>query len=130
MPEVNVQIGGRNFLLQCNDGEEPHLNAAAKLLDTEAATLQSQIGRVPESRMLLMAGLMLADRFKEVDFSNRSAEDRIRALENQLRAAEARAASLATAAAKEAEVEKTDLLTAYRQAVTTLENLAIQLESQ
>ena len=60
MPEVNIQIGGRNFALACNDGVEPHLQTAAELLSAVAETLQSQIGRVKESRMLLMSGLMLA----------------------------------------------------------------------
>ena len=130
MPEVNVQIGGRDFLVHCEAGEEPHLQAAAKLLDTEAATLQSQIGRVPESRMLLMAGLMLADRFKEIDFTVRSAEERIRSLESQLRAAEARAASLAASAPKAFPQDTAALLEAYKGAVSKLEALAEQLEAK
>ena len=32
------------------------------MLDEEAQRLSSQIGRLPEQRMLLMAGLMLADK--------------------------------------------------------------------
>ncbi|MEX0307047.1 MAG: cell division protein ZapA [Ruegeria sp.] len=62
MPEVTIHIGGRGFDVSCQDGEEPFLQAAAKLLDDEAQVLSDQIGRMPESRMLLMAGLMLADK--------------------------------------------------------------------
>ena len=77
MPEVRVIIGGREFDVACQDGEEQFLRSAARMLDTEAAALLGQIGRVPEGRMLLMAGLRLADKTA--------------GLEDQLRAAEARA---------------------------------------
>ncbi|CUH62602.1 Cell division protein ZapA [Thalassovita gelatinovora] len=62
MPEVIIHIGGRAFEVSCQDGEEHYLQSAAGMLDTEAGTLAQQIGRLPESRMLLMAGLMLADK--------------------------------------------------------------------
>jgi cell division protein ZapA len=62
MPEVEIRIGGRSFEVSCQDGEEQYLQAAAGMLDAEATVLSSQIGRLPEARMLLMAGLMLADR--------------------------------------------------------------------
>lgn len=62
MAEVRITIGGRGFDVACQDGEESYLRAAAALLDTEATTLVNQVGRLPEARMLLMAGLMLADK--------------------------------------------------------------------
>lgn len=62
MPEVSISIGGRSFEVACQVGEEKYLEAAAKLLDGEASLLSNQIGRMPEARMLLMAGLMLADK--------------------------------------------------------------------
>ena len=62
MPEVEIEIGGRSFEVACQPGEEHYLKAAARMLDEEAATLMAQIGRIPEARMLLMAGLMLADK--------------------------------------------------------------------
>jgi cell division protein ZapA len=62
MPEVKISIGGRAFDVACQAGEEPFLEAAAKLLDDEAQVLVDQVGRMPEARMLLMAGLMLADK--------------------------------------------------------------------
>ena len=62
MPEVVINIGGRSFEVACQEGEEHFLHSAAKLLDNEATTLSSQIGRMPEPQMLLMAGLMLADK--------------------------------------------------------------------
>lgn len=62
MPEVSISIGGRSFDVACQAGEEQFLHAAAKMLDDEAQVLVDQVGRMPEARMLLMAGLMLADK--------------------------------------------------------------------
>lgn len=62
MPEITIHIGGRDFQVVCKEGEEPFLQSAASLLDTEAQALTGAMGRIPESRMLLMSGLMLADK--------------------------------------------------------------------
>lgn len=62
MPDVKINIGGREFEVACQAGEEHYLISAATLLDQEASGLVNQIGRMPEGRMLLMSGLMLADK--------------------------------------------------------------------
>lgn len=62
MPEVVIHIGGRDFEVSCQEGEEHFLHTAAGMLNEEAGRLTDQIGRLPEGRMLLMAGLMLADK--------------------------------------------------------------------
>ncbi len=77
MPDVTIQIGGRGFDVSCQEGEESYLHTAAKMLDEEAQVLSDQIGRMPESRMLLMAGLLLADKTAAV-------EDKIKEVEAEL----------------------------------------------
>jgi len=77
MPEVTIQIGGRGFDVSCQEGEESYLHTAAKMLDDEAQVLSDQIGRMPEARMLLMAGLLLADKTAAV-------EDKIKEVEAEL----------------------------------------------
>lgn len=77
MPEVPIQIGGRTFNVACQEGEEHFLHAAADLLDNEAKALMDQIGRLPESRMLLMAGLMLADKHAGAEDQMKQMEDKV-----------------------------------------------------
>ena len=62
MPEVAIKIGQRPYTVNCPEGEEPQLQKARDALDAEASTLLAQSGRVPEAQVLLMSGLMLADR--------------------------------------------------------------------
>jgi cell division protein ZapA len=94
MREETITIGGKQFDVACQSGEEDYLQAAARMLDAEARTLIEQIGRLPENRMLLMAGLMLAD--KTAAF-----EDRARSAEAELEAALAEVARLRNAPAPE-----------------------------
>ncbi|WP_170427817.1 cell division protein ZapA [Ruegeria arenilitoris] len=84
MPEVTIQIGGRGFEVSCQEGEEAFLHSAAKMLDDEAQVLSDQIGRMPESRMLLMAGLMLADKAAGTDEKIRALEAKLAAVEEEL----------------------------------------------
>lgn len=84
MPEVQIEIGGRSFDVACQDGEEHYLHAAARMLDEEASVLAAQIGRIPEERMLLMAGLMLADKTASVQDKLSELEDRMAEKEAEL----------------------------------------------
>lgn len=85
MPDLSITIGGREFSVACQPGEEHFLRAAAGLLNTEATPLVAQLGRLPEARMLLMAGLMLADKTAAL-------EDELRGVKAQLAEIEARPA--------------------------------------
>jgi cell division protein ZapA len=83
MPELEITIGERSFFVSCRAGEEHFLNAAAKMLDTEAQPILQQLGRLPEARMLLMAGLMLADRTEAVEDEVRSLKEKLALLEGK-----------------------------------------------
>lgn len=62
MPDLSITIGGKTFEVACQPGEEHFLRSAAAMLDAEAQPLVTQMGRMTESRLLLMSGLMLADK--------------------------------------------------------------------
>lgn len=120
MPEVTIQIGGRGFDVSCQEGEEQYLHSAAKMLDDEAQVLSDQIGRMPEERMLLMAGLMLADKTAAV-------EDRIKEVEAQLAERDAELAELRAAPAPEPERIEVPVVPA--EVADTLAELAARAEA-
>lgn len=84
MAQLDIKIGGRTFEVACADGEEHFLQTAAGMLDEEAEHLSSQIGRMPESQMLLMAGLMLADKTAGLDDKVKEANGRIAQLQARI----------------------------------------------
>lgn len=94
MPEITITIGGRPFEVACQEGEETYLETAAKMLDDEAQALGEQLGRLPESRMLLMAGLLLADKTAGV-------EDKVTTMEKALAEKDAELETLRAAPAPE-----------------------------
>ena len=83
MPEVTITIGGKGFQVACQPGEEHFLRAAAAIMDAEAQPLMSQLGRLPEARMLLMAGLLVADKTAGIEDELRRARARIAELESR-----------------------------------------------
>ncbi|ABV93478.1 putative cell division protein ZapA [Dinoroseobacter shibae DFL 12 = DSM 16493] len=86
MPELTITIGPRDFTVACQAGEESYLEAAAAMLDAETRVLSEQAGRMPEARMLLMAGLMLADKTAAVEDKLREAEAKLAELGQELEA--------------------------------------------
>ncbi len=90
MAEQTITIGGRDYEVACQDGEESFLHRAAALLAAEAQALQDQIGRQAEARTLLMAGLMLADRTTGLQDQLREAERRVADLSREVETLRAR----------------------------------------
>lgn len=120
MPEVTIAIGGRTFEVACQHGEESYLHAAAKMLDDEAQVLSDQVGRMPEARMLLMAGLLLAD--KTANF-----EDQVAEVKAQLAERDAELAGLRNMAP--AEPERIEVPVIPPSVTDTLAELAARAES-
>lgn len=119
MPEIRIMIGGRPFEVACQEGEESYLHSAAKMLDDEAQVLSDQVGRMPEARMLLMAGLMLADKTAAV-------EDQINDVRAELAEREAELAGLRNATIEPERIEVPVVPTAVTE---TLAELAARAEA-
>jgi cell division protein ZapA len=124
MPEITIVIGGRNFEVACQAGEEQYLQAAAKMLDDEAQVLSDQVGRMPEARMLLMAGLMLADK-------TASFEDKVSLIQGTLNEREAELEGLRNMAPPPPERVEVPVIPAPAPATVTdtLAELAARAES-
>lgn len=65
MGQVVIQVNERSYTLQCAEGEEAHLQELARVLDGELSQIRTQVGPVGDVRLLLMAGLVVADRLAE-----------------------------------------------------------------
>jgi len=102
MAQVIVQVNDRPYTMQCPDGEEEHLRELAKLLDSEVARIKSNVGAVGDIRLLVMAGLMVADRLSE-------SVRRLEELEDQLRSAR-EARNAATQQSREIETRLSERL--------------------
>jgi len=65
MGEVVVKINGRDFPLTCADGQEPRTRRLAQYVDGKIAEFSRSLGQIGESRLLLLAALVIADELSD-----------------------------------------------------------------
>lgn len=61
MAQTTVRINGRAYSIACDDGQEAHLARLAEFIDKRIGQLAAAVGRSDDSRLLVMASLMVAD---------------------------------------------------------------------
>ena len=76
MTELEISIGGRIFSVACETEEEEKVKKAAALINEEADSIQTQLGRLPEAKMLLLSALMIADRLVDVESDSKILQER------------------------------------------------------
>jgi cell division protein ZapA len=110
MPLVNVMVNGRAYTIACDDGEEDHLRDLATIVDAKAREVLGSVGQVGDTRLLLMAALLIADEHhaaeSQLTASVKAADalsDVRGALENRAMEAEGAAADALERAAKKVE---------------------------
>ena len=59
---VKIEVNGKTYPISCKIGEEERLIASGKLLSEIINTLDDQDNKISESKILLMAALILADK--------------------------------------------------------------------
>lgn len=100
MPTVIVRVNDRPYNMVCDEGEEEHLSELASLLENEVTKLKKSFGQVGDSRLLLMAGLVVADKLDEMLKRIESQESEIEGLKDARNAAVERSRALESAVAE------------------------------
>ena len=113
MANVVVTVADRPYTMQCPDGEEDHLRELAQLLDTEVARIKQSVGSIGDIRLLVMSGLMVADRLSEAIQKIETLEDQVQSLREGKNVAQTQLKTL-----------ETNLTTHLDRAAVRLEGLA------
>jgi cell division protein ZapA len=82
MTQVNATIAGRQFRLACEDGQQDHLHALANDMDTRIEGLRQRFGEIGDTRLTVMAALMVADELEDAKQRLRRLEEEIAALQD------------------------------------------------
>ena len=101
MPTVIVRVNDRPYNMVCDEGEEDHLSELAALLENEVTKLKKSFGQVGDSRLLLMAGLVVADKLDEALRRIETLESEIEGLKDARSAAVERTKALETTVAQQ-----------------------------
>lgn len=83
MAQVNIRINGRTYEVNCENGQEQHVQRLANSLANAVGELVKQVGQVGDARLLVMAGLVMADEMAEQKAELAAAKARVEALEKQ-----------------------------------------------
>ncbi|MEL6584892.1 MAG: cell division protein ZapA [Pseudomonadota bacterium] len=132
MPELDLDIGGRIYRVVCDPGQEAATQEAAALFSEQAHAVLNAAGQMPESRTLLLAGLLMADKLRMQAGDMASQADRMRAVELRAERAEVEAAKTPEPAVAEPSLFDEQERTAQElleQIVLELEALAEDLEA-
>ena len=113
MGHVNTTIAGRQFRLACEDGQEDHLQTLAKDIDQRIADLRAKFGEIGDTRLTVMAALMVADELSEALRKARRLEEDVAALQDarEVASGRAKAASDAVTGAFNSAAERLEKIT-------------------
>jgi cell division protein ZapA len=82
MSEVNVTINARQYRMACEDGQEEHLINLSQDLDRRISQLRVSFGEVGDTRLTVMAALMIADELAEAGRSFRRLQEELAGLKD------------------------------------------------
>jgi cell division protein ZapA len=77
MAQVSVTINGRVYRMACDDGQEDHLTRLARDVDARIGQLRGAFGEIGDTRLAVMAAIMVSDELSEL-------RRRLRSLEHEL----------------------------------------------
>lgn len=101
MAQLTIDVNGRSYAVGCEDGQEAHLRALAAQIDAQVRQVSAEVGPLGETRLLLMAALMLADELSAAKGRTGALEAEIAHLrDGHSRVEEAAVAALIAAAEK------------------------------
>ena len=93
MVKVVVTIDGKDYRMDCEEGQEAHLEGLEQNFDRYVGHLKSQFGEIGDLRLTVMAAIMIMDELSE-------ANRRIGALDKEVEAMRQHRDSAATVAEK------------------------------
>lgn len=70
MAQIHVTVAGKSYPLACAEGDEDRLHKLASYIDGKAKDLTDKLGHVSETRLILMAAVLIADELHESMESN------------------------------------------------------------
>src|SRR5436853_4981477 len=94
MGQVVVKVNGRDFALNCADGQEPRIRRLAQYVDAKIAEFAKNLGQIGEARLILLAALVIADELSDANEALQQERSRMLAVGNPGEAAEAAASGI------------------------------------
>lgn len=103
MAQLTIDVNGRPYQVGCEDGQEPHLLELVRLFDRQVRAVSQDMGQLSETRLFLMAALLLADELWDSRSRMASVQAELARLQSDHARIEAKAVAALEGAAKRIE---------------------------
>jgi len=103
MAQLTIEINGKPYIVGCEDGQESHLRGLAELVDARVREIAPDAGAMGETRLMLLAALMLADEVGNLKGKIAGAQSRAEQAEKALERAEEKLIAAIDAATRKIE---------------------------
>lgn len=103
MAQVTLSVNGRPYVVGCEDGQEAHLTELARLFDAQVRQVSQEVGQLGETRLFLMAALLLADELTDLRGRHAGLQSEHARLQAEAGGIESRATAALEAAARRIE---------------------------
>lgn len=84
MAEVTLRIGGRDYRVDCREGEVARVSELGRMIAARADKLGASLGAMGEARLLVSAAILIADELAEAEAALEAAATRAEALAEAL----------------------------------------------
>ena len=93
MSERNININEQDYTVVCDPGEEQQSKTLAAQIDFKVRELTKRFGKIGETRLMVMASLLMADQAQELEKQSKDSLIKIKSLEASLDENEKRTAN-------------------------------------
>ena len=66
MAQVDISINGKTYRMACDEGQEDRIRDLSIMVDAHVKDLVQQVGQVGDTRLLVMASLLVADELMDL----------------------------------------------------------------
>jgi cell division protein ZapA len=83
MAQVNLTVNGRIYRMACEDGEEEHVEELGGRFDAAINELRGALGEIGDTRLMVMAGILMTDRLDDAERRLKRVEQEVSALKDR-----------------------------------------------
>ena len=103
MAQVTIEVNGRPYQVDCEDGQEAHLKELADMIDQQVRQVSHDVGQLGETRLMLMGALLMADELTDAKGRIAALQQDVARLQADQSRVEVKAVAALEAAAKKIE---------------------------
>ena len=78
MGKVNIQIHNRSYPMECDDGQETHIENMASEIDIKIRDVAKSVGNIGDIRLMVMTSILMADEIHELKKQNKELTQKIK----------------------------------------------------